>query len=40
MGLNDKRKNADGKDPDFGVIFISNSETKIECFKKGIFGLL
>ncbi|KAK7368271.1 hypothetical protein VNO80_10296 [Phaseolus coccineus] len=39
MGLNDKRNNADGKDPDFGVIFISNSETKRECFKKGIFGL-
>jgi len=39
MGLNNKRNNADGKDPDFGVIFISNSETKIECFKKGIFGL-
>ncbi|CAJ1939651.1 unnamed protein product [Sphenostylis stenocarpa] len=37
--MNDKDNNADGKDPDFGAIFISNSETRRECFKKGLFGL-
>lgn len=39
MGLNDKQNNADGKDPDFGAIFMSNSETKRECFEMGVFGL-
>ncbi|QCD82894.1 cleavage and polyadenylation specificity factor subunit 4 [Vigna unguiculata] len=39
MGLNDKHNNADGKDPDFGAIFMSNCETKRQCFKKGLFGL-
>ncbi|WVZ25668.1 hypothetical protein V8G54_004212 [Vigna mungo] len=39
MGLKDKQNNADGKDPDFGAIFMSNSETKRECFEMGLFGL-
>ena len=39
MGINDKNNNAYGKDPDYGAIFMSNSETKRECFKRGLFGL-
>lgn len=39
MVINDKHNNAEGKDPDFGAIFMSNSETKRECFKRGLFGL-
>ncbi|XP_027345766.1 uncharacterized protein LOC113857777 [Abrus precatorius] len=39
MGFNDKYNNADGKDPDFGAIFMSNTETKRECLRMGLFGL-
>ncbi|RDY09168.1 hypothetical protein CR513_06505, partial [Mucuna pruriens] len=39
MGFNDKHNNADGKDPDVGAIFMSNSETKRECFRRGLLGL-
>ncbi|KAL2344694.1 hypothetical protein Fmac_005979 [Flemingia macrophylla] len=39
MGFNGKYNNADGKDPEFGAIFLSNSDTKRECFRQGIFGL-
>ena len=39
MGFYDKYNNADGKDPEFGAIFMSNSATKRECFKRGLFGL-
>nr|KYP33373.1 hypothetical protein KK1_045775 [Cajanus cajan] len=40
MGFSDKHNNANGKDPDFGAIFISNSDTKRESFRRGLFGLL
>lgn len=39
MGFNDKHNNASGRFPDFGAIFMSNSRTKRECFKRGLFGL-
>ncbi|XP_057757167.1 uncharacterized protein LOC130976336 isoform X1 [Arachis stenosperma] len=39
MGFYDKHNNAAGKLPDYGAIFLSNSTTKRECFKKGLFGL-
>ncbi|RYR14137.1 hypothetical protein Ahy_B04g070763 isoform C [Arachis hypogaea] len=39
MGFYDKHNNAAGKLPDYGAIFLSNSATKRECFKKGLFGL-
>ncbi|GAU45014.1 hypothetical protein TSUD_94490, partial [Trifolium subterraneum] len=39
MGFNDKRNNADGRDPDFGAIFMANSGSKRECFHRGLFGL-
>ncbi|CAL5213070.1 unnamed protein product [Lathyrus oleraceus] len=39
MGFNDKHNNAGGSDPDFGAIFMSNSATKRECLRSGLFGL-
>jgi hypothetical protein len=40
MRVNDNHNNnARGKDPVFGAIFIANSESRRECFKKGLFGL-
>ncbi|CAI8617430.1 unnamed protein product [Vicia faba] len=39
MGFNDKHNNAGGSDPDFGAIFMSNSGTKRECLRSGVFGL-
>ncbi|KAK7251982.1 hypothetical protein RIF29_35630 [Crotalaria pallida] len=40
MGFPDKfNNNADGRDPDFGAIFISNTATKRECFKRGLLAL-
>ncbi|MED6219144.1 hypothetical protein PIB30_033073 [Stylosanthes scabra] len=39
MGFYDKHNNAAGKQPDYGAIFMSNSATKRESFKKGLFGL-
>jgi len=40
MRVNDNHNNnARGKDPVFGAIFIANSESKRECFKRELFGL-
>lgn len=39
MGFNDKHNNAGGSDPDFGAIFMSNSGTRRECLRTGLFGL-